>query len=171
MPVAVALLALVFTVASFWWIWLRRGKLVATAPRYYASVSTTHTLRIRFPIVVRNTGARPLVVEDLRMLVAGETLDWTTTRSTVKPQDKSVGDVVDVASPFAVAGRETLPVIAEFGTDGPSWRPDPATPYLVVIEAVVRGSWKVLAEFTWWTPATDLGAYIAHRNREDTSSA
>jgi hypothetical protein len=58
--------ALVFTVASFWWIWLRRGRLTAV---------TSSELRIRFPLVIYNTGTRAIVIENLRLVVEGHELD------------------------------------------------------------------------------------------------
>ncbi len=43
-PVAIALLALVFTVVSFWWLYARRGSITATTPRAYAFGGTGATL-------------------------------------------------------------------------------------------------------------------------------
>lgn len=164
----VPVLALVFTVASFWWIWLRRGRLTVAAPRYQASASTAQQLRIRFPLVFRNAGARSIVVEDLRLVIDGEAFDWITTRKTLRPE---TDDVADFAVPFVVAGREARTVIAEFGINGDTWRPDPARSYAVTLERIVRGEWKHAGAFTWWTgPAETMGSYLARRNRHEPSS-
>src|SRR5690242_3321063 len=95
--------ALLFTVASFWWIWLRRGRLVVAAPQAYASAVTASQLRIRFPLVIYNTGARAIIVENLRFVIEGYELGWISTRRTIRPMPD---DVLDFAAPFPVAGRE-----------------------------------------------------------------
>lgn len=161
----VPVLALVFTIASFWWIWLRRGRLTISPPRYQASACTAKTLRIRFPLVFRNTGARPITVEDLRLAIDHVNLDWITTRKTLRPEGD---DVVDFAVPFVVAGREARTVIAEFGASSEEWSPTPSSSYTVSLERSVSGKWRTVGAFTWWTPpAHEMGNYLAHRNRKE----
>jgi hypothetical protein len=153
--------ALVFTVASFWWIWLRRGRLTAAAPHTYSSAVTASHLRIRFPLVIYNTGARAIVIENLRLVVEGHELEWISLRRTVRPMPE---DVLDFAAPFHVPGREARQVFAEFGEGPPSWRPELGASYPVRIERKVRGRWATLVEFEWWAPNNDPDAYITHRN-------
>jgi hypothetical protein len=57
--------ALVFTVASFWWIQVRRGRIQTYAPHSFAAAVTTDMIRIRLPLVFYNTGARAIVVQNL----------------------------------------------------------------------------------------------------------
>ena len=153
--------ALVFTVASFWWIWLRRGRLTAAPPHTYASAATSTQLRIRFPLVIYNTGARALIVENLRLVVEGHDFEWISVRRTVRPMPD---DVLDFAAPFSIAGREARQVFAEFGADPPPWQPELEASYVAKIERKSDGRWKTLVEFTWWAPKNDPGSYIAHRN-------
>jgi hypothetical protein len=62
----VALLALFFTVASFWWLNARRGSLQVGEPGAYAFANKP---RLRLPTAFYNTGARALIVTDLRLLL------------------------------------------------------------------------------------------------------
>jgi hypothetical protein len=65
---AVSGLALGFTIASFWWLHARTGSLEAAAPRSYAFADK---VRLRLPFTFFNTGAKALIVTDLRLLVDG----------------------------------------------------------------------------------------------------
>lgn len=158
------ILALVFTVASFWWLWLRSGRLTASAPRFFAAAANAQQVRIRFPLVLHNSGARPIVVEDLRLSIDDRQLDWISTRKTVRTL---TDDWVDFASPFAVPDRAALSVIAEFGEDASGWKPEAARCYQVTIEWFSREEWRPLVLFEWWAPpAATMGQYIGHRNRQ-----
>lgn len=64
--VLVAVLALVFTIASFWWLHARRGSLEVAPPRSYAF---HEMVRLRLPLTFFNTGAVALIVSDLRLVV------------------------------------------------------------------------------------------------------
>ena len=57
MSIAIAVVAVLFTGGSFWWLNARRGRLVAAAPDAYAIANPSHDLLIRFPLAIFNTGA------------------------------------------------------------------------------------------------------------------
>jgi hypothetical protein len=63
---AVSGLAFGFTIASFWWLHARTGSLDAAAPRSYAFADK---VRLRLPFALFNTGAKALIVSDLRLLI------------------------------------------------------------------------------------------------------
>ena len=96
----VALLALVFTVGSFWWLHARRGTLEVAQPHAYAFTSK---VRLRLPLAFHNTGATALVVANLRLRIDNDPdrpeLPWNTTRSTLRPEPD---DGFAYATPFAV---------------------------------------------------------------------
>lgn len=160
--------ALVFTVASFWWIYLRRGRLRATPPHVYASSTTSAKVRIRLPLVIFNTGAAAIVVEDLRLVVDGHELEWISLRRTIRPM---TDDVLDFAAPFAIAGREARQIFAEFGQAPAPLVPELGASYPARIDRKIGGKWKPLLEFEWWAPKNDPGPYIAHRNSPDRGAA
>jgi hypothetical protein len=160
----IPVLALAFTVAAFWWIFLRRGTITTAAPDTYATPQGP-TLRLRFPFVLLNTGAIPLVVADLRLIVDGvHEFHWSSVRKKISP---SMDDFLDAAAPFAVKGRDAVQLFAEFGQVPPEWRPEPGQSYPVKLEAKDQsGHWRQVIEFDWWSPVRvdQMTATVAHRN-------
>jgi hypothetical protein len=161
----VALGALGFTIASFWWLNARKGSLTAARPRTYAFASK---VRLRFPLAFYNTGATALIVSDLRLIVEHDlspsSLDWLTTRSRLRPE-KHEG--VDFAKPFTIQGRSTREVVAEFGDDV-GWAPLPNSKHRLRLETQIHPAdkWVEIVSFDWWAPQTHeaMAFYIAHRN-------
>jgi hypothetical protein len=161
--VAVALLALAFTIGSFWWIWVRRGHLEAYEPQTYAGYLMGDSFRLRLPLTVYNTGARTLVATDMRAVFVdhGVTVPVITFRHSIKPLS---GDVADFAHPYPVAGRQSVSKFVEFGRK--DWAPNPATEYRVRVEVRTGddGAWSelVTVNLTSPDPAT-ASSYIAYR--------
>lgn len=162
---AVSLLALLFTVGSFWWIHARRGSLVVARPQSYAFADK---VRLRLPLVFFNTGAQALIVNDLRLLIDDEpdrgSLAWITTRSRLRPE---ADDGFAFAAPFSLNGRETRELVAEFGDDL-GWTPKPGGCHPMRLQAKVHPSndWNHVVAFDWWAPpsADVMKRYVAHRN-------
>ena len=172
--VAVAILALVFATASFWWLNAREGSITATRPRAYAFGRAGALLRLRFPFALFNTGAKALIVEDMRLVLDGESerphLRWLTTRDRLRPEPD---DGFAYATPFAIAGRSTREVIAEFEPGAKvDWPPPLGIEHRLRLQAQIhpREEWVDLVAFGWWAPPDDKhGNYIAHRNEPDAS--
>lgn len=160
----IPVLTLVFTVAAFWWVFLRRGRLTTASPDTYATPPGP-TLRLRFPFVLLNTGAVPIVVADLRLIVdSAHEFHWASVRKKVSP---SMDDFLDAAKPFAVPGRDAVSIVVEFGQVPPEWRPDPGAAYPIRLESKDHQSrWRPVVEFEWWAPirADLMTATVAHRN-------
>jgi hypothetical protein len=62
----ISLCTLTFTIASFWWLNARQGKLKGFPPQTFAMKHDTRTL-IRVPFAVHNTGPKPIVVRDIKL--------------------------------------------------------------------------------------------------------
>ncbi|QEU94501.1 hypothetical protein [Streptomyces kanamyceticus] len=156
----VAACALVFTVASFWWINARQGDLKVWEPHSFAAAVTSKIARIRFPLVLYNTGAKPIVVLDLRLRFLDEpgsalVLPWTSTRDRLRPEE---ADDFRLPACFAVTGRTAEQLFIEFGAPFPAFVPE-ARDYKVVVEAKLgyrklrhrtlgrRGDWQALVVF------------------------
>jgi hypothetical protein len=162
---AVSLLALVVSTWSFWWLYARRGSLEAAVPRSYAFVEKP---RLRLPLAFFNTGSKSLIISDLRLVIEDEPsrqpLGWITTRAKLRPESD---DVLDFATPFAVEGRGTKEIVAEFGDDL-GWALAPGGSHRIRLEARVHPSreWTKVVAFDWWAPpsADAVKHYIAHRN-------
>lgn len=160
----IPVLALIFTVTAFWWVFMRPGRLSVSPPATYATPPGP-TLRLRLPLVLVNRGAMPYVVADLRLVVNGvHAFHWSSVRSKVSP---AIDDFVDAAAPFCVKGRDARQVFVEFGQVPPEWRPQPGGSYPVRVEAKNQaGRWRRLVEFEWFAPskADLMASNVAHRN-------
>jgi hypothetical protein len=164
--ILVAVLALLFTVASFWWLYARRGSLEVGKPGAYAFASK---VRLRLPLAFYNTGARSLITTDLQIVLVDEPdqppLRWIATVSQLRPESS---DERDFATPFAVPGRATHELVPEFGHNS-GWSPSPGSQHRMRLTARLhdRGDeWHELAEFDWWAPPpeAEIDRYITYRN-------
>lgn len=166
MSTVIAILALVFTIGSFWWINARPGRLLGSRPAEFSMIMTPRRTRFRIPVVIYNTGARTQVVESLRLAIVGSEvapLEWITTRDRLRPESD---ERTDFSSPFSIDGRRAVKLFAEFGEESPVWYPDPGTTHLISIDARILGSkgWLTVARFPLAIPTNDLGSYIARTN-------
>ena len=112
----VAICALLFTVASFWWLNARRGHLKTFEPHTFAATITPQLVRIRLPLLLHNTGAAPIIVQNLSVSFLGEqgsvSLPWVATRLQIKPDSNEPHAFPAV---FSVDGRTTQQMFVEFG--------------------------------------------------------
>jgi hypothetical protein len=154
-----SVVGLAFTVLAFWWLNAREGTLHAPEPAAYAFAVIG---RLRLPLAIFNSGAKDLIVADLRLVLDGErTLRWVTTRSLLRPEEH---DGFAYATPFAVRGRGTRELIAEF--EGAPWRPERER-YTVALEARQDSEWRQIGSFDWWTPLfteETKNSYVTYRN-------
>jgi hypothetical protein len=159
---AISILALIFTVGSFYWLNARRGSITAVVPEIYAFVEG---FRLRLPLAFLNDGAIPILVSDLRIEIVGVGyFPWQTTRTILRPEEN---DGSAFATPFTVPQRGTKHVIAEFGDDV-SWMPRPGSEHQLRMEARIHpdDGWEEIFSFPWFAPPTEahMNRYIAHRN-------
>jgi hypothetical protein len=167
--VAVAVLALFFAVISFWWLNAREGSIAATKPRAYAFGGSGAQLRLRFPFSFLNTGAKALIVGDMRVVLDSEPgrpeLRWATTRDRLRPESK---DGFAYPTPFSIPGRGTREVIAEFEPSANlNWAAPPDINHRLQLQARIhpKDEWVDLVAFDWWAPPEEARShYIAHRN-------
>jgi hypothetical protein len=176
----VPVLALLFTVASFWWLYARRGRVVSTSvPHGYALSATDALFLLRIPVTVRNTGARSIVVRNMRMWIEdiphALELPWRRTMKHLQPWGD---DLEGVSAPFVVPGRESHVVIAEFGSPLPGFKLTPGT-HTVLVEidddghGRRTGDWRELLRFEWHVPGppADWSKYTLHYNKRDDEHA
>jgi hypothetical protein len=165
--VAIASLALLFTVGSFWWLNARQGKLKSSEPQSFAACRTPDKLRLLFPLVFYNSGAKPIVVQDMQLTFPEESrwkspLPWKTTRSQLPPSDGGWA----FPAVFSIPGRTAQQMFIEFGGSFLDVTPL-ARDYRVRIEAKVahRKKWKHLITFTLRAAhVTHPERYIAYSN-------
>lgn len=159
----VSALALAFTIGSFWWLQARKGRLVSYEPQTYASHIGQDRFRLRLPLTIYNTGARSIVVTDLRVVFvdAGVAVPVITFRHTLRPEPD---DVSDYAHPFPVPGRQAVSRFVEFGRQ--DWAPAIDTRYRLRLTVRSGGSldWSELTSFDLTTPDVDTASpCITHR--------
>lgn len=167
---AISILALSFTVISFWWLFAKRGELVAYEPYSFAAqVSDTISLNLRFPLVLRNTGAQPLVVQNLRLCFPDVkesilALPWKTSRSQLKPSND---DGHQFPAIFSISGRTAGQFFIEFGAPFPGFKLE-RQEYRVRIEVVVahKKGWQPLVEFNLrgQNMLEDQSSYLTYSN-------
>ncbi|MET7353387.1 hypothetical protein [Streptomyces mirabilis] len=147
----VSVCALIFTVASFWWINARQGHLKSWEPHSFAAIVHCSMARLRLPLVLHNTGAKPIVVQDLRLTFPDEPashlpLLWISSPSRLQPGPE---DEPKLPAGFAVAGREAQQLLVEFEAPFSGFVPEPRD-YKVQLQAKVghRKGWRSLVTFT-----------------------
>ena len=145
-PFIVSILALLFTTFSFWWMNWRRGTLRVTSPATYAAFVSPEKLLVEFPFVLYNTGAIPIVVDDLRLQLpdlSGPPLGFNATVDKIGTDQERA-----FAIAFAVHGREAKTVICEFQRN-PGVAQFRKGDYRIVLEARLDGQtiWTTLHSF------------------------
>jgi len=169
---AIALLALIFTVGSFWWMNARRGRLSSYAPHSFAAGITGEVvLLLRLPLVFFNSGAKPIVVQDLRLVLPSEeqavlALPWRCSREQLKPEST---DGPKMPSVFAVPGGQVRETFIEFGGPFPDFHLE-ARDYVVRVEALLghKVGWHQMVEFTLRAGnIVEPGHFLAYSNAHD----
>jgi hypothetical protein len=161
----IAVLALLFTVFSFWWLNARRGRLRMTEVRLFACYVGGNGGRLRLPIALHNTGAVPLVVVDLRIRAESRGLErmaaTRTHRTTIRP---GADDVEDFPRPYEVPGRAVVTKFVEF-TMAPELMLT-LQPLNVDVEALIdRRGWRRVGRSTVRTDTVaDPDVYITYSN-------
>ena len=164
----IPVLALFFTIGSFWYIYRRRGKLRVYSPHSFALYFAPRDgLAIRVPLVFEATGAKTFVVQNLRLSFIDypeiEPLLWSSTKDRVQPES---GEKNDVPAVFAIAGNTAIREFVEFQGKFPAFdqhRRD----YSVRIEGYIgnKNEWIEILTFTLYTTnITDFNRYLAYKN-------
>ncbi|MFE5082008.1 hypothetical protein [Streptomyces mirabilis] len=139
------------TPSSFWWINARLGHLKSWEPHSFAVIVHCSMARLRLPLVLHNTGAKPIVPQDLRLTFPDEPafhlpLLWMSSPSRLEPGPE---DEPKLPAGFAVAGREAQQLRIEFEAPFSGFVAEPRD-YKVQIQARVghRKGWRTLLTFT-----------------------
>jgi hypothetical protein len=137
-------------------------------PQSFAAYVASDILRLRFPLVLYNSGAKPIIIQNLRLRFPEEPrwnrpLPWTTTRSQLKPASD---DNHAFPAVLSLSGRTAQQMFVEFGGVFPEVTPL-ARDYRVQIEVNLghRKHWKPLTTFTLsGAHITAPERYIAYSN-------
>jgi hypothetical protein len=164
--VVISVLALAFTLFSFWWMNWRPGKLVVTDPRSYAAISIENKIILEIPLVFFNHGATPIIVHNLRLRLDGVNQALAFNAVVEKLGDHSERQF---ASQFAVRPREAVSLICEFQSPAEGFTFE-CKDYRAILDWAEGSSreWKHLADFPIKVAQSDLmtinSVFIVHDN-------
>lgn len=145
-PVVISVAALIFTLASFWWIQVRRGRLrVETGPVFSGAI-TSNKIVFNVPLVFHNPAPASLVVADIKLHLSGggdesspdrkalpKRMFWIAFHGSVYPESDKHRQF---AMPFAVEGRKSVERVIEFQWDNPETQLEDG-PYTANVEVLV----------------------------------
>lgn len=170
----IAMLALLFTIGSFWWLNSRRGRLhLVGIPRIFAVSTANKRLHLNVPLSLYNSGPTPVWASNLKLRLSAvglpKELHFVATRPGVQPK---ADDVRPMATQMALGGRESRVICCEFIERGSSDSLLTEGPIAVEAVAIETRTWgrqreRVLGAFTLCVTADTVevqGQYIAHDN-------
>jgi hypothetical protein len=168
--IAISVFALLFTIASFWWMNWRKGKLYVGSPRTYAAFGSIEgKMVLEFPFVFYNNGPLPIIVQNLRIILLDEDpaipLNFIATETKLGNNENR-----SFATQFPIRGQEALLLICEFQRD-PGQRIFEQMVYPIELQAVIGNSkkWKRLCKFTLNINEKDLNTinkqFVVHDNQ------
>lgn len=113
----ISILALTFTIFSFWWMNWRKGKIIVGPPRTYALATPGENdlLLVELPLVFYNNGAATQVIQNLRL-----TLEQNDKKSSILIFNNTESNLADAKSErhwawqFAIEGRKAYSNIFSF---------------------------------------------------------
>jgi hypothetical protein len=144
----ISVLALLFTVFSFWWMNWRRGRLHVGEPRSYAAFGSNEgKLVIEIPLIFFNSGPIPRIVRNLRLVpLSGDVNDPLVFTATVEKLGTDEGRTF--ATQIPVRGREAQLLICEFQrSPGQLVFEEGAYPFSLQAQLDKKDKWKDLLIF------------------------
>jgi hypothetical protein len=164
--------ALLFTLVTFGLLNARRGRLKSFAPHTFSALASREEVRLIFPLVLYNSGAVPIIIQNLLFNFIDEPhskgLAWVTTRREVRPQK----DDWTFPAVFSVAGRTAHQTFVEFKTASLGFRLK-AADYRVAVVARLghKENWHKVLSFTLHVGRiTDPENFITYENTSDNLS-
>ena len=145
----ISVLALGFTMYSFWWMNWRRGDILIGDPRTFAACSSGALFIMEFPLVFYNAGPRPILIENLRLIFPheGESSEPLFFNAVVKKLGKDEGR--EFATQFPLDGNTAIRKICEFQRRPANFVFE-AREYKVELQASLndRKEWETLKTFS-----------------------
>lgn len=166
----IAAAALLFTVASFWWLQARRGRLSCFPVQTFSGFLAADSAVLRIPLTIFNSGAVPIVVADLRLRMRTPEAEdllmhFRSFRKSLLPES---GDVHDFAHPFSIPGRDVVARHVEFASlVGPASLVS-GNSAVAVVEALLDhdDQWIELGRFPVHVEImAHTGTYVTYSNR------
>ena len=167
--ILISILALIFTIYSFWWMNWRRGKLIVGIPRSYAAFSSKDgILVLEFPFDFFNNGPLPIIIRNMRLVILNEESDIPLTFTAIV---KKLGNDEDrdMSTQIVIPGMEANVIICEFQRRPGELIFENKT-YKIELQAKLdkKTHWKKLLTFPMTVTERDLNTinnlFITHDN-------
>jgi hypothetical protein len=163
--------ALLFTIASFWWLQARRGRLTCFPVQTFSGYLRRDGAALRIALSIFNSGAVPLVVTDLRLRLIPPTgaeirMHFSTLRRSVRTD---ADDVEDFAHAYSVDGRSVDTRMVEFAMHDMPVSLLSGRPVVAAVEAQIghHDAWVELGHFPMHVETmAHPGNYITYSNQE-----
>lgn len=173
LALVIALTALAFTVLSFWWIHVRKGRLrLSSVPVFAGTWTQQHgkpEIMLRLPLVLYNSGARACVVEEMRLFTPGwrgeAFFKWERFAETMDPS-KGTDRAEDFPTPYAVDPRRTASRYVDFTYSIPGELPEARpTAFVLQVRLDGRDRWEELGTTTLHLGhMSQPGSFLVYRN-------
>jgi len=171
----ISILALTFTIFTFWWMNWRKGKLIVGPPLSYAfAAQKDGLLLIVMPLVFYNDGAATQTVQNLRLTLEQNDLKSKTMKFTATVPSLLGGKIDDgtrqFAHQFAVEGRKSHTGYFEFQRGQNEFVPSQGK-CTAVLEGKLNNNteWETLRIFDLYIKSTkNLNSCIPYNNDPDT---
>lgn len=160
--------ALAFSIGSFYWLQARKGRLRLLPVVTFSASASKGGFRLRLPITIYNSGARPRVIRALRLRLRGTTADlFLECHNFRKTIDGNERDFEDAAAPYVIPGRDVVTKFAHFhaetvrvllGSEGKACQFE--------LEALVdyKPNWVSLGALEVHTQIIYTGSFISYSN-------
>jgi len=145
MTILFSLCALGFTIYSFYWMNWRPGKLGVTPSKTFAAACENGRVIIRLPLVFQNSGARPIIVQNLQLTILNSHLAPLYFNAIIKKLDAE--DDGDYATQVALNANSTLELICEFKTNDTDFHFNEGKPSLRLKAQIDDNKWEEIKTF------------------------
>ena len=170
--IIISVSALGFTIFSFWWMNWRKGNVVLSSNlRTYAACASGSKLIIELPLILHNTGAIPLVVENLRLCFPKIKEDENHLFFNATVAKLGTDNDRAFAQPFSIQGGNVVEMICEFQNTSTSFCFEEGD-YNFEVQAILgdESKWRTLKTYTIHAHKSEIktlnGRLITHDNQK-----
>jgi hypothetical protein len=153
-----SIVAIGFSLFTFWWVRLRRGKLEVAVPRMLGVRWRRDYMRLSLPLTFHNDGGRQIVVDDMRVKLNSEPsfplIGLAATCGKVDSNHLRSGDNREGLCQFPVPAGESVQRICDFERQSLPDLPPRVKEYAVAVHGRMNGStdWVMLCNFALTVP-------------------
>lgn len=167
LAIVLSILALGFTIFSFWYIHAWPGRIIGFPPTTWAGHLARDGVTVRLPVILKNTGAADRVILRVRLVLNHRTKDLVLQSETFRVSlDPGPDDIQDMAAAFAIPRRSVIQHYIEFVGDTTEVLEPTEYQATLQVEADGKRGWTTVSKFVFraWHLSTAPDRYITRRN-------